>query len=177
MNKKHIFTLILIILFAVIQTSVFPHILILNNSPGVLMVFLLVFTYFRGNSEGMYAGLVGGFVLDVLVGNALGFYALVYMSVCFAMGFFPRKNIKDNVFITMALTMAFIFPAEIIIYILKKISIFISTGLEQISFNLMTYILKNVLPSILYDCIIFIPVYYMVRKFDGFLNKNKKLLI
>jgi len=176
MNKKYIILIILIVLFAVVQTSAFPHMRILDNTPNIVMVLICVFAYFRGPAEGLYTGLAGGLILDILVGSVLGFYGLIYMISGFIMGCFPRQNIKDNLFITLSLTMLLIFPVELIMYWLKKTSIFISTGMESAAIDTLRFILNNVLPGVLYNCIMFIPIYYIIKKFDKYLNKDKKLM-
>ena len=176
MNKKYVLVVIVIIIFAVMQTSMMPYMLILNNTPDLLLVFLCIMAYFRGNMAGMFLGLIGGVILDILIGRSIGFYGLIFMTACFAMGFFPRKSIKDSLLITLMMTASIVVPAKLIIYFLNKMVAFFASGMEVFSAELGVALTRKILPSLLYDLIIIVPVYYLCKGLDGFLDKDKKLI-
>ena len=176
MGRKHILIFSLIVIFAIMQTSMFAHMLILNSTPNLTLVFVCLLSYLRGNDEGLYYGLVGGLTLDIVIGRSLGFYGLMYMGICFLIGFFPRQNLRDNFFIIMLIIIGAIFPFQLIIYWIKKISIYFAMGMTEFTVETGVEIVRHTLPTTLYNCIVFIPVYFISKKLDRFLDKDKKMM-
>ena len=176
MNRKHILVFVLLILFAVMQTSMFPHMRIMNNIPNFVLVFVCVMAYFRGSNEGFVMGLVGGLMLDFLVGTRIGFYGLLFMFTGMITGLFPRKNVRDNFFLVLLITMSVIFPFELIAYWLRKIFVFFSTGMKSFTVETGEFLLRKILPEMVYNFIVFVPLYFIGKKIDVFLNKDKSII-
>lgn len=180
MGKRLLFLIPVLIVLAVFQTSVFPHMLILDVIPDLVLVFVCVLSYFRGSSEGLIFGLIGGLLLDLMIGRTIGFYALFFMLLCFLIGFFPRNNFWENSFVTMIITMAIILglivPFDLILYWMKKISVFFAMGMRGSSIETGVALQTLIFPKLLYNSIVFIPVYLICRKIDKVWNKRRKLL-
>jgi len=174
MKWKYVYIAFIMLLLAILQTSVFSR--FFDITPQIVLVFVCLMAYFRGNPAGMALGLTGGLYLDFVMGRAIGFYGLVYMLGGFIIGFFPRKNIRDNFFIILLIIMAVIVPLDILIYFAKKISSFFSMGMQGFTINLGMAFKEEFLPKILNNGIVYIPLYFICKKLDKYIDRDKKLM-
>ena len=92
MGKKFAIFIPIMLLFAVLQTSLFPKMMILGVIPNLVLVLVCTIAYFFGSEDGLLFGLVGGLLLDILTAHTLGANGLAFAITGFVVGFFPRKN-------------------------------------------------------------------------------------
>lgn len=88
---------------------------------------VLIWIY-EGTKEGMIIGFFCGLLKDILGGNLLGFYALIYMLIGYGNGFFQRVFYDEDIKLPLALIAGGEFLYGMVIYVLlfmlKVISIF-----------------------------------------------------
>ncbi len=176
MGRKMILFIPVVIVLAIVQTSIFPKMLIMNVMPEAVFVFVCTLAYFRGSWEGLFFGLIGGLCLDFIIGRSIGFYGLIYMTACFLAGHFPRKKFWDNCIIAGALCLTTVFLAGIVSYWIKKAALFFGMGMSGVEIKTALALKTVILPQLLYNCIIFLPVYFICKKIDEFWDKDKKLM-
>ena len=176
MGKRMAIFVPILILFAVLQTSMFPKMMILNVIPNVVLVMVCTIAYFFGSEDGLGFGLIGGLLLDILTAYLLGVNAFSFAITGFIVGFFPRKNFWDKLPIALGIVSAAVFAEQMIQYFGERITKYLSGAIVEFSIHLGGFLLQRVLPGLLYDAIIFIPVYFLCRAVDRYVDRGKKMM-
>ncbi len=97
-------TILLLILIAYLLQSTMIRILPMGGvAPNLLIILTSCFGFMRGKKEGMVIGFVSGLIMDVLFGNIIGFYALVYMIIGYLNGFFASIFYPEDIKLPMVL--------------------------------------------------------------------------
>lgn len=176
MGKKLAIFIPTMIVFGILQTSLFPKMMILNVIPNLVLVTVCTIAYFFGSEDGLVFGIVGGLALDVLTEHALGVNALFFAVTGFVVGFFPRKNFWDKMPISMGIVMGAIFTENMAAYLLERISLYLSGTVPMFSINLGGFLIQKILPGLVYDVIVFLPIYFICRAVDRHIDRGKKLM-
>lgn len=176
MGKKLAIFTPLIILFGVLQTSLFPRMMILNAIPNVVFVLVCTVAYFFGSEDGMLFGVIGGITLDILTEYTLGGNALMFALTGFIVGFFPRKNFWDKLVIALGIVLIAVSAEQCIGYLLGRIGTYFSGGMQDFSINPSGFLFQKLLPGLLYDAIVFIPIYFICRSVDRHVEKGRQLM-
>ncbi len=176
MGKKLSIFIPLMLVFGILQTSLFPKMMILNAIPNLVFVTVCTIAYFFGSEDGLIFGVVGGLILDILTEYTLGINALLFAVTGFIIGFFPRKNFWDKMPIALAIVMGAIFSEQMLSYLLKRVGLYLSGTISAFSINLGGVLLQKVLPGLLYDVIVFLPIYFICRGVDRHIDRGKKLM-
>lgn len=93
-------SVVLSLLAAIFLDSVlFARINIVGIRPDCLLALTVSLGVLLGQQEGMFFGLLGGILMDVLFGRAVGLGAMAYMLAGVAGGAFYKKFYADNIII------------------------------------------------------------------------------
>lgn len=176
MGKKCAVFIPLLILFGVLQTSLFPKMMILNTIPNVVLVFVCTIAYFFGSEDSLLFGVIGGLVLDILSAYTLGGNALLFALAGFIVGFFPRKNFWDKLPIALGIVLIAVLAQQSAEYILERIGTYFAGGMQDFSMHLGGFLLQKAVPGLLYDAIVFIPIYFICRAVDKSVEKGRQLM-
>lgn len=146
------FTMALLILVGyLIQSSMFRVVALGGVAPNILIILTSSFGFMRGKKDGMIIGFVSGLIIDVLFGDILGFYALVYMIIGYLNGFFSSIFFPEDIKLPMVLITSSELVYCLIVYIFK----FLIQG--KIKFGY--YFLHIILPEIVFTVLVTILVY------------------
>lgn len=176
MGKKLAIFIPLMIVVGILQTSLFSKMMILNAMPNLVFVTVCTIAYFFGSEDGLLFGVVGGLTLDILTEYMLGTNALLFAITGFIIGFFPRKNFWDKLPIAFGIVMAAVFSEQMVAYFLERIGLYLSGAVPEFSLHLGGVLFQRVLPGLLYDAIIFLPIYFICRGVDRHMDKGKKFM-
>ena len=78
-----------------LQSTVFAGVFDIGGAvPDLILIVVISYAYEYGKLDGMFAGILGGFFLDIQFGEILGVYALIYMLIGYACGFFNKFYVK-----------------------------------------------------------------------------------
>ena len=99
--KKYGSMLVFITVVFLIQVNVFPSVSLIRISPNLLIIIIAGYGLSKGHKEGMVAGIFSGFLMDVMYGSLLVYYALPYMYIGYICGYF-RKYLNDDNYIIPA---------------------------------------------------------------------------
>ena len=88
--KRILICAVLITVCFLLETTVFQKLAFASIIPNLLIIVTSSFGFMRGQKEGMIIGFFCGLLKDILGGNLLGFYALIYMLIGYGNGFFQR---------------------------------------------------------------------------------------
>lgn len=114
-SKHHIIFGLLIILTAVLQTTVLVPLQIQNVRPDFVLLFLIFFAHQVGSFPGMLIGFIAGIILDSLGISPLGFHSFLYTLIGYLFGATRGKVFVDG--IAMPLLLAFV--SSLIVFILS----------------------------------------------------------
>lgn len=95
-KRKGIEAVMVIVLF-LLETTVFHYFEIASVKPNLLLILTASFGFMEGKREGMYVGVLSGFLLDICFGQYIGFYILFYTLVGYANGFFQKLYYDENI--------------------------------------------------------------------------------
>ena len=148
---KRIVVVLMILIGYLLQSTLFQVLSLGGVSPNILIILTSCFGFMRGKRDGMLIGFISGLILDVLFGNILGFYALVYMIIGYLNGFFSSIFYPEDIKLPMIL----IVSSELLYCFLIYFFLFLLQG----KFHFGYYFLHIILPEIVYTLLVTILIY------------------
>ena len=88
----------------IVESTIFPFIQIRGGAPNLVLITIISFGLIYGKREGIFLGLIGGLISDILFGTVIGLYALPYMVIGYIMGIFNERVFKENRIIPFVFT-------------------------------------------------------------------------
>ncbi len=164
--KHKLFIIITILLFALMQYSVFPVIPLIPITPNLLLGLTVAYSLMRGSISGMTVGICCGFCVDIFSDNVIGVYMLIFCLIGYAMGAFNKLFFPEEVKLPLfAIALGdFIYGCVIYIvfFLLRK----------DLGFG--SYLLTLILPEVVYTLVCMIFFYPVILKIESkFIEKEK----
>lgn len=160
-------TMLLLILIAYLLQSTMIRILPMGGvAPNLLIILTSCFGFMRGKKEGMFIGFVSGLVMDVLFGNIIGFYALVYMIIGYLNGFFSSIFYPEDIKLPMVL----ITSSELVYCFVVYFFRFLIQGKLRFGY----YFLHIILPEIVYTIFVTIIIYKIILNINEWLEDRER---
>ncbi len=157
MRRKIVLAITIIVCF-LLQCTVFKALSIASISPNLLIVVVASIGFMRGKKEGLFVGFFAGLLMDVMFGSIVGFYALIYMYIGYANGFFKRIFFPDEIKLPLGLIAVSDFFYNLLIYF----TLFWFRG----RFSFGYYLLHTILPELVYTMIIAVLLYFILLKIN-----------
>ncbi len=157
---------ILLIVFFILQTTVFKALAIASVSPNLMVILTAAFGFMRGRREGLFVGFFAGLLIDLFYGDYPGMYALLYMYVGYFNGFFAKVFYPEDVKLPMILISLSDILCNFVIYCL----FFLMRG----RFMLPWYFIHLMLPELIYTILVTILLYFIILKINKHLEKIEK---
>ncbi len=149
-----------------IQSNFFSWFNIAGIMPNLFVIFVLFIALFANRTIGTIYGVAIGILLDFLLGNKIGIYAITLGIIGFLAGIFDKNFSKDNrmtiIFMVSGSTVIF----EVLNYLLNYI--FLSTNVEILNF------IKILLIEVIYHILLTIILYPLIQKFGYFIENEYK---
>lgn len=159
--KRKIITVCMIIVFFLLESTVFPNFSFGNITPNLMIVITSSFGFMRGKKEGMVVGFISGLLIDIMFGDLIGFYALIYTVLGYANGFFKKIFYDDDIKLPLILIGASDLIYGHIVYIFMFIM--------RSRFAYFYYLRNIILPEFIYTILVTLILYQII------LHTNKKL--
>lgn len=157
---------LLILIGYLLQSSMFRVVSLGGVAPNILIILTSSFGFMSGKKEGMFIGFVSGLILDVLFGNILGFYALVYMIIGYLNGFFSSIFFPEDIKLPMVL----ITSSELVYCLLVYLFKFLIQGKIRFGY----YFLHIILPEIVFTVLVTILIYKGILFINEWLLDNER---
>lgn len=152
-----------------LETTMVSRMAIFGVSPDLMLSIIVSYSILRGDTEGAIAGLTGGLLMDVALGQAMGLFAMLGLLV----GYFAGKPFRDfyresyllPMFITGILAVVYGF----VLYMFNTLTI--------AYVNMLIHMVTVVLPVAVYTMIVSIVVYrilYAVNHLVEILEKRRR---
>lgn len=164
-KRKGIEAVMVIVLF-LLETTVFHYFEIASVKPNLLLILTASFGFMEGKREGMYVGVLSGFLLDICFGQYIGFYILFYTLVGYANGFFQKLYYDENIKLPLLL----IGSSELVYGIL----IYVFQFMLQSDFHFLYYLGHLIIPEMLYTVILTLIVYQIILRINRKLVEEEK---
>lgn len=87
MIRKWISTILMIVLYYLLQTTLFKHIKLAGVVPNLLIIITVSCGYMRDSKDGLMTGLLCGLLSDFVFGSVIGLHALIYMFIGYIAGY------------------------------------------------------------------------------------------
>lgn len=159
--KRKIVTVCIVLLCFLLECTVFQSLSLASVTPNLLIVATSAFGFMRGKREGMFVGLLSGLMIDIMFGDLIGFYAITYMLIGYANGYFKRIFYDDDIKLPLILITASDFIYSHIVYM------FMFVMRSKFRYG---YYLKNIMiPELIYTILVTLILYQVI------LHINKKL--
>ena len=157
----------IILVFAyVLQSTVLQYIEVWNIKPNLLIMLIIYFALIRGSVEGGIIGLAGGILMDILAGKVFGIHSLLGLYIGVFTGIFNKRFFKESYFVGLLFIAIFTFVYEFLFYLIN----YFIWGETRIIFVLQ----RIIIPEVIYNCILAVPVYYFVIKVNHWIKNKKK---
>lgn len=157
---------LLILIGYLLQSSMFRVVSLGGVAPNILIILTSSFGFMSGKKEGMIIGFVSGLILDVLFGNILGFYALIYMIIGYLNGFFSSIFFPEDIKLPMVL----ITSSELVYCLLVYLFKFLIQGKIRFGY----YFMHIILPEIVFTVLVTILIYKGILFINEWLLDNER---
>jgi rod shape-determining protein MreD len=149
-----------------LQITWFKGLEIASVAPNLLIIFVSAIGVLRGSREGMLIGFISGLFVDIYFAGILGFYALMYMCIGYAIGYFKRVFFAEDIKLPLILVMLGDAIFNILVYGFK----FMLRG--DLSFPY--YLMNLILPEVMYTFIVSLFILPVIIKVDRLLEEYEK---
>ena len=158
--KRKIVTIAIILVCFLLESTVFQGLSLGTITPNLLIVVTSSFGFMRGKKEGMMVGFISGLLVDIMFNDLIGFYALIYMVIGYANGFFRKIFYDDDIKLPLILIAASDFLYGNIVCIFMFIM--------RSKFHYLFYLKNVIIPELIYTILVTIVLYQIIL----FINKK-----
>ncbi|NLI58853.1 MAG: rod shape-determining protein MreD [Clostridium sp.] len=158
---------LMMVIFALLQSTVLDYLKVFNVKPNLLMVLIVIVAFLGNNVEGAIVGFFSGLIHDMISGRVIGFYALLGLYLGFCVGSLNKRLYKENIFAVVFFVLVSTLAYEYSVYFLHTIF--------RNSLDLFYPLRHVILPLALYNGIVSIFIYIIVYKINEKFEASKKL--
>ena len=156
MVKKYSFIFFISITICILQQAIFSRVEILNIGFDSVFVFLICFALLNNEIESIVLAILCGLIRDSFFPYLFGINTVLYVICVYSITLINRKIYKDSILIPISLTFAF--------SVIKGLIYFGYFYISSIKFNFMGNVLNIILFESLYNSIVSIFIYKLVKK-------------
>ena len=133
---------------------------------NLTLIYIIVLSCFCGKVEGAAVGFIFGLMLDLITGKIWGLYAILGMIIGFSVSnFCERLYGQKNIVFTLVLVLIGTWLMEFLYYLICFFSV------DNIS--LKYALLRVILPEGVYNAVVAVPFYWIIRKIAKFIYNDK----
>lgn len=96
-------SLIIIVNF-ILQSTIIPYFSVFDVVPNTGIIIVVIIALLKGKKLGASAGLLTGFLQDIIFGPVVGVNAFIYFFVGYLIGMTENKFSKDNMLLPVIMT-------------------------------------------------------------------------
>lgn len=153
---KAVFWGIIVIAALMIQATVMPLLAFQGVQPDLLLIVVVSSSLLLGKDQGVSIGFFSGLLQDLVGGNIFGLNTLSKLITGYLFGMAERKVFKEHIFLpVLAMAVATICNSAIS---------FILLFLLGYKIELMSAIINTVLPLLMYNVVVAIPVHQVIYR-------------
>ncbi|MBR1743254.1 MAG: rod shape-determining protein MreD [Lachnospiraceae bacterium] len=157
--KRFISMFFLIVIGFLLQTTVFPHIQLLNVIPNLLIVLTAASGFMWGRKFGLFTGFLCGGLMDCMYNDVIGICIFIFVVIGYINGIANKLYFEDD----LSIPLAAIAISDLLYGILYYICMFLMRG----RLNMISYFLNIMVPEAIYTIIFGIFIYKFIHWLDG----------
>lgn len=142
----------------ILQPIVFRNLDFKGIAPNIFIITIVSFGLLRGKIEGAVIGFCIGFLQDVLYGEVVGLYTIIYMNIGWYTGYLYRNFYRDSILVPIGVIALADFLQNFVVYFF--------TFLFRGRLSLGKYFIQIMVPEIIYTLFvgfILYRIYYMIN--------------
>ncbi len=160
---KRVITLgLLIILYFILQSTLFGFHDMNQVTPNLLLILTMSFGLMRGRKEGLLVGFFSGFLVDCIFNSMIGPFMFLYMIIGYVNGFLHKNYMIEDVMLPMVIICLDEFFFNFAVYI---VGFMLYNRL-----NFKDYLRDIIIPETIYTALLTVILY----KFHVFINRKLK---
>lgn len=153
---KAVFWGIIVIAALTIQATVMPLLAFQGVQPDLLLIVVVSSSLLLGKDQGVSIGFFSGLLQDLVGGNIFGLNTLSKLITGYLFGMAERKVFKEHIFLPVL--------AMVVATICNSAISFILLFLLGYKIELMSAIINTVLPLLMYNVVVAIPVHQVIYR-------------
>ncbi|MBQ9012189.1 MAG: rod shape-determining protein MreD [Bacilli bacterium] len=159
-----IYLIFFIVLIFTLQIMLIDGRTILCFKPNLILITVIVVSLCFGLYAGSFYGLIIGIITDILFGNNIGMFTIVYSIIGALIGFFSYNYRKENkialVYVTVIATAVFEFVQYIMYFVISS------------HYNSILYLLYQLFATSVLNVVIVFIVYSLLYKILSFFENR-----
>ena len=163
-----LYLIFLILLIFTLQITLIDGRTILGVKPNLILITVIVVSLWFGLYAGSFYGLAIGIVTDILFGNGVGMFTILYSIIGVLIGFFSYNYRKENkialVYVTIIATIVFEFIQYIIYFAISG------------HYNSLLYWLYQIFATSVLNVVIVFIVYSLLYKILSFFENRLSMM-
>ncbi|NBH81751.1 rod shape-determining protein MreD [bacterium C-53] len=164
--KRKIVVFFMILICFLLQCTVFQALSLGGIVPNLLIMLTSSFGFMKGRKEGIFVGFISGMLIDVFYSSFYGGYALIYMVIGYANGYFHRIFYPEDV----KLPIIFITVSDFIYCIITYVFLF----LLRTRIHFFFYLKSVIFPELVYTVVITVIFYRLILLIHRKLEESEK---
>ena len=164
--RRPLVTVLIVIICFLLESTIFQSLSFASITPNLLIVVTASFGFMRGKKEGMLVGFLSGLIIDVLFGDLIGFYALIYMVLGYVNGFFKRILYPDDIKLPLILISA----SDFVLGNLVFVFLFVMRS----KFDYWYYLGHIIIPELIYTVLVTLVLYQIILHLNQALEAEEK---
>ncbi len=164
---KYIIAFIIVIITVLLQTTLFQVLAINHVSPNLFIITLISISALRGRNEGLVFGILFGLYQDILYGEVVGFYVLIYALLAI-MGSYLYENYYSE---SVVLPLSFIALADF----LYNLYIYVFTFMFRGRLDIDYYLTRIIVPEVTYTVVIGILLYRLYIVYAAWMYRRESV--
>ena len=157
--KRYICMFFMIIAGFLLQTTIFPHIQLLNVIPNLLIVLTAASGFMQGRKFGLYTGFLCGSLMDLMYNDVIGICIFIFVVVGYVNGIANKLYFEDD----LSIPLTAIAISDILYGVLYYICMFLMRG----RLNILSYFFNIIIPETIYTIIFGIFIYKFIHWLFG----------
>ena len=162
---KYFFYVLSIFLITVLQGTLFKGIEIFGVSANLFIIYACILCFFASKTDSITVSGIIGFLLDILTGRFVGLYTLLFVIAAFFVNLIHEKVLREPEFYICSLV---VFLVSVLLNSLYYLIAF--SSIESISVKTLLIV---VFTEGLYDGVVSIPVYFILKRFKKYFYTDK----
>ncbi len=162
---KYIVYTLLAIFNIILQTTIFESFAIIGIKPNTALIIVVSVAFIQGEADGIFMGLMAGFLQDTLFSVYLGCNMFIYALIGMVCGYCFKAFFKESFLLPLAIVAGADIFYSLIYFTLNILLMGYS--------NFLAFLLPKVLPELVYTVLISAFLYRIVYIITEFLNNRK----
>jgi rod shape-determining protein MreD len=150
----HLIGIPLLIVLAILQTTVFADIHFFDGRPDIVLLAVIGWGLAGGDRQSMVWGLIGGLLLDSFSGLPLGSSAISLILIAFFVSLYTRRVWEANLLMPLGIALA----ASLVFHFLSLAWLLAMGRNLDLPFSLT----RVILPSAILNVVLIIPIFQLM---------------